>query len=138
MVLVSPDWYLNSTYPLDEGDGDSVPDDAWRTIVLHRAGTSQSTMQAIVICLTGPAPEYVTEDVNSSTSTEVVKTKCPPGSVVVGGGAFIGGAIDQGHLVKSVPYDSKDDGKVPDDGWTAKFSNDDLSSRSYQAIAICR
>ena len=133
------DWALHSMYPLDEGDVGDVPNDAWRGTVLHRAGTSVSTMQTNVFCLTGAEPVYVPKDETSSAPAKSVTAKCPAGSVV-----GRGRRVRERHrvrlaLVKTVPYDSKDKGKVPDDGWTAKFCErrwpDELT---YQAIAVCR
>ncbi len=66
-----------------------------------------------------------------------VKASCPRGQHVLGGGAGATGPFLSQRIVASAPYDSKDPGKKPDDGWRAVVDN--LSDTKYRATAyaIC-
>ena len=140
LVGSATEWSVNSSFPVDDAtDGDQVPDDGWRTYALHLAPADETTMIADVFCFTaGETPEYVSKEVESSIPTQTVKAKCKGDDVVMGGGAFVTGDVEDAHLVKTVPYDSKDKGKLPEDGWSVTFSNDDLlTEQTFRATAIC-
>jgi hypothetical protein len=54
---------------------------------------------------------------------------CASGDVTGGGGALAG---------SSEPWDSKDKGKVPDDGWQARALNNESRKVGLVALAVCR
>jgi hypothetical protein len=62
------------------------------------------------------------------------KAKCPRGTSVTGGG-FDSGASQEGFLV-SAPYDSKDSGTKPEDGWTVRFISGPFT-KATPVTAIC-
>lgn len=138
-IGASSEWSLNATYPEDGGDGDTMPNDAWRTFTFHREGPAR-TILADVVCMKGKQPSYV---VNQLASVEQPKTKlrakCPKGKSVTGGGGFVSGGTDDSHITSTRPYDSKKDkGKVPDDGWEVKFFDDNGVTQDYRAYAVCK
>jgi hypothetical protein len=64
------------------------------------------------------------------------KLPCPSGMQVVGGGAYTDGATLEDEVAESAPYDSRDDGKKPDDGWRAAI-NAGPSEQQMHAYAVC-
>lgn len=62
---------------------------------------------------------------------------CPRGSHVTGGGASLSGSLADGYLTTSFPIDGRDDGKVPDDGWSAQAQNDSAAPIELEVSAIC-
>ena len=138
--LIGPteDWSFNSTGPVDAGDVDEEPDDGWVTWVEHRSGPP-ANMIADVICMAGKLPTYRQKQTETDDSKVTETVFCPKDESATGGGAFASGATDESHITSTAPIDSKkDNDKVPDDGWKAKFFNDDGSEQTFTASVVCR
>ena len=56
---------------------------------------------------------------------------------MVGGGVQVPGATSSSHVVASRPWDSKDSGTVPDDGWRAGILNEAPHSMELTVHAVC-
>jgi hypothetical protein len=121
-------WYLNSSYP--DGKG-------WVWTGYHVDGTSESELTAEAHCESGGSSDVRTKSV--STDKELVKAKvfCKTG-VATGGGASASKDASNAHLVKTIPIDSKDKGKVPDDGWSIVYENDGIVKQKFTAYVVCR
>jgi hypothetical protein len=131
------DYSWNASRPNDEGDADTVPDDSWTTWFEY-TGSGGGVLYD-VICLGGPRPTYVSNAASvAGNSSGGVNAKCPAGTTVIGGTAFVDGTPDQAHVIGSRPWDSADSGHVPDDGWRAAISATTSSGRNVTAWAICR
>jgi hypothetical protein len=63
---------------------------------------------------------------------ETFRAACPRGTIAVGGGV-LGQASP---LLGSSPYDSRDRGKAPDDGWSVRVGSSTFAS--FAAEAICK
>lgn len=133
------EWWLSSTDPDDgPGDMDEKPDDVWTTFAWHRAGYLKSFVRMQSVCMKGAKPKY--PDVGTAFSTQQTvthKVPCPKKTVVVGGGGESTGPASQNHLSVSVPYDSGDKGKVPDDGWKVTYANPGATEQDFVSSAVC-
>lgn len=68
-----------------------------------------------------------------------VRLKCPRGTRAIGGGGG-GDSADptEQFLNYSAPFDSRDRGRVPDDGWIVFVNNFDTEGEVVAVEAICR
>ena len=140
LIGAASNWWLNSTGGIDTSSADDeVPDDGWVTWVEHTAG-APSTMITDVVCMEGKLPTYRDKEKESSEVEKVAKKVfCPDGKSATGGGAFASGATNDAHVTSTAPIDSKKDSdKVPDDGWQAKFFNDNGTEQTFTASVVCR
>ena len=64
-------------------------------------------------------------------TTGKIKVKCPNSKHLVGGGVDAG----QRFIQSTYPFDSKDKGKKPDDGWKATTSG--LQTATVEVTAAC-
>jgi hypothetical protein len=135
----SDDWELNTSYPVDGGDEDAVPDDAWRSHYNY-TGHGDGGLLVDAVCLGGAAPTYRTGTVMVPGSTSrTAKAACPAGTHVLGGGAYIGGSVGDARVSATRPFDSKDSGTVPDDGWLVTYTNTSAATAlTATAHAFCR
>ena len=130
------DWFINGTLPVDLGDMDAEPDDAWQDWMRHRAGAASSFL-IDTVCGQSVSPSYRSKDgaVGASDSAKV-RAKCSSGHVT-GGGGLISGNVADAHIAGSYPVDGSDNDKIPDDGWEARASNDVGGAKTLTAFAIC-
>lgn len=134
----STEWKLNASFPIDGTDQDADPDDGWKVFAEYLNPAATGSMVVRSVCLKGAQPTYVSKTVDVDAGEAVtVRAKCPKGSVVAGGGAYITGATADGHVVATRPYDSADKGKVPEDGWEAGLQNTGASVLSASSHAVC-
>ena len=129
---------LHASYPVDGGDADTVPDDGWRSQVAY-TGAGGDSIRFTVHCLSGVALSYRTATVVlEPASWRAASAVCPKGSAVVGGGARVSGAETSSRLYESRPWDSKDAGEVPDDGWRVGSRNTSTSALTMTVHAVCK
>jgi len=108
---------LNSTHPTDN-DSNGVADNGWSGKLNVNMSAVARTPHAVAVCQ--PPGDYkvrhrFTPKVVYPGTTPNIKTKCPAGK----GWRVTGGGI-QGffsRLRASMPFDGKENGKAPDDGW---------------------
>ena len=88
----------------------------------------------------GKEPVYRRKTKETSDVEKVAKkVYCPKGTSATGGGAFASGGTPDSHITSTAPIDSKkDEDKVPDDGWKAKFFNDNGVDQVFTASVVCR
>ena len=130
-------WWLNSSYPIDEGDAGGRPDDGWVAWVQHPAGDTHDFI-VDVICMDGKEPIYREKAKTTSKKKVTTKAFCPKGTSVVGGGGYASKATDESHLITTQPIDSrKDADSVPDDGWKSRSVNH-MGEQTFSAQAICK
>ena len=128
--------FINTTMPVDDGDGDSIPDDGWRAFQHLFTGTNAS-MLVYSECRKGPAPAYRTLSAPVPAHQPVTLNMACNGGHVIGGGAVISGPAADAHLAASLPIDLQDADSVPDDGWRATVSNDSSNDLTTTVHAIC-
>jgi len=131
---------LNASYPVDSpADQDTVPDDGWRVYTEYDYGADGDTVLVDAVCLDEEKPAYRSETVTSKGSSRTkLKVACPDNRRLIGGGVYMTGASELSHVISTRPWDSKDDGKVPEDGWRGVVSNDSHSDLEMTVHAICR
>src|SRR5687768_1001022 len=86
-----------------------------------------------------PAFSYITRSakVGPGISRAALKAPCPRRTRVISGGVVLDGAKGAGSLVSSYPYDNRDRGRTPDDGWVGIVNNESsLTTRMY-THAVC-
>jgi hypothetical protein len=133
------DFSLNSGYPVDDSsDQDTVPDDGWHGRV-HYTGDGGDGVSVYLVCLGGKLPAYRKTAVTVAAGTTArSKAFCPHGRPVLGGGVRVSGPGGASHVINSRPIDSKDSGKVPDDGWLGAVTNTSDQDLKLTAHAVCR
>lgn len=136
-IATSGSW-TQSSYPADAGDADRTPDDLWTGRVYDSVGGAGG-FSMYAVCVKGSDLRYVKRSPLTVAAGESAdrSAPCPNDEQVVGGGARLSGAADQGRLVASVPYDDGDADLVPDDGWRVRADNLSGSDEELRAFAIC-
>lgn len=95
------------------------------------AASGNDNLTAYVMC-TSAKIKYVTADkTHNGVTTGKIKVKCPNSKHLVGGGVDAG----QRFIQSTYPFDSKDKGKKPDDGWKATTSG--LQTATVEVTAAC-
>ncbi len=91
-----------------------------------------------VVCGDVSGRSYISNEKRTAARTRTtVKASCPSAKHVLGGGAAATGPFLAQRIVASAPYDSKDPGKKPDDGWRAVVDNFSDTKYKAEAAAIC-
>jgi hypothetical protein len=114
--------HLNTTFPFDGADADPRPDDLW---IAHAwvGSPFPDVVDVIAVCRQGKA-RYRSGAGNVQPGTaRTLRATCPPDTHVSGGGVFVDGGIDDSWVSSSYPYDDRDAGSAPDDGWAARVYN---------------
>lgn len=68
-----------------------------------------------------------------------LRVTCPRRTQVISGGVQLAGGFtnDEVHIVGSFPFDGRDRGKSPDDGWIGRVNNYSGKELSMRTYAIC-
>lgn len=108
---------------------------------LRKDATPQSRDSAVVaVCIPSDSRKVryrtATRTIGED-KTGALRVACPSGYRPTGGGIRpITGISSQARLLHSRPYDSKDPGKAPDDGWKARAFNAG-AAESVEFGAVC-
>lgn len=78
---------------------------------------------------------YVERQFSPADGERRVKVRCPRRLHVLSGGVISLGAFTTTTLRHSFPFDSRDRGSKPDDGWIVTFAND--GAPRYDGWAVC-
>lgn len=82
--------------------------------------------------------KYVTKKVPVEAVSGVTATaSCPKATRVIGGGERNGAGVGQIRLAQTFPYDDRDKGLKPDDGWRVRVVNVSSSKRNVKVGAVC-
>jgi hypothetical protein len=131
--------WVQSSFPKDGRDADTVPGDGWKGTVYDAiGGTGSFGMYAV--CAAGVDLSYVrgtpaTLVAGSGAITR--KVACRASEHVVGGGAKWSGPADKARLASSFPYDGPDVDDVPDDGWQTRPYGMSGADKTVTPFAIC-
>jgi hypothetical protein len=115
--------YLNSSYPVDDGDRGHVPADGWR---LRVRNTSMATQEATVEarCVDFHPRYRVSGPVSIDDGATIdARAGCRGSSHVIGGGLRLGGAGAEAHPVTMTLEDGGDTDAVPDDRFAVRAGN---------------
>ena len=124
------DAYVNSSYPIDDGDRNRTPDDGWRARLY---GASQLDAAAIAVCAeTKPRYRRLV-----SASNEITVIDCPANRHVLGAGLKVHGDPSTAWMRSATLIDDVSDepDTVPDD--VVGFDETAESGRRVTAHAIC-
>jgi len=139
-VVGIEEWWLNMSYPKDGGgDADERPDDAWQSIIYHRPGFFPPFDVSIdAVCMDGVRPSYKVQGVAFTDDAIVNQTvECPKKKSVVGGGPSVSGPASLSYTAVTKPYDNKDKGTVPDDGWSITVANPTTAELDVVVYITC-
>ena len=134
---------LIASRPVDGGDADNIPDDAWEGRAKNLLGTSDPDLTFAVYadCLSGRAADDLDYGFDEITMTndgqvETVTERCEGTRDIVAGG-FHFNPPSEGMNVQSSHYRTRERHGIPRDEWVSvfdSFSNADQDVRTY---AIC-
>jgi hypothetical protein len=114
--------HLNTTFPFDGPDADPRPDDIW---IGHAwlGVPFPDVVVAVAVCKKGKASYRSTSGMVQPGKARTLRATCHPDTHVSGGGVFVTGGISDSWVSSSYPYDGRDAGSAPDDGWAARVYN---------------
>jgi hypothetical protein len=131
--------YLNSSYPIDDGDSGHEPDDGWKVRVWNgEKGPADATVEAQCVEF---HPSYRTADPISIDDGATVdkRARCPGDAHVIGGGLHLGGAASQAHPVTITLEDGGDGDAIPDDRYLSRAGNvGGTDHKRMTVFAVCR
>jgi hypothetical protein len=124
------DAYVNSSYPIDDGDRNKAPDDGWRARLY---GANQSDAVAVAVCAK-TKPRYRRLD---ATASDIVVVDCPASRHVLGAGFRVHGDPSTSWMHAATLYDDSSDepDTVPDD--RVGFDEAAEGDQRVTAHAIC-
>ena len=130
--------HVNSIFPLDGPDAGSRATEALAVDAFNASGAGK-TLFAQPVCKRGQRSYVVRERTLSAGAARGFSARCPAGTHVTGGGAFVGGDIGDGRLLSTSPFDGGDPDSRPDDGWRIKAANASVTEDSDVKVhAICQ
>jgi hypothetical protein len=99
--------------------------------VIRMSASGNDNLTAYVMCTSAKVKYVEASKPHLAVMTGKIKVKCPNSKHVVGGG------VDAGFrsIRSTYPFDSKDKGKKPDDGWKATTSG--LQAATVEVTAAC-
>jgi hypothetical protein len=129
---------LNSTYPTDNSDSGSAPDNGWKVYIANNTGSAHKVTVFAVCSHTEPVYRSTTVPSPAGRNASA-KAMCPGGRHVTGGGVHSSKHIMQMLVLSSFPVDGPDGDSIHDDGWKAKVDNITHSSLNdtIEVFAIC-
>lgn len=122
--------WLNSSYPIDAGDGDTKPDDGWRARGYNNSGLAEA-MKVFAICA-DLRVRYVS---SAGIDPNYTFVHCPGTTHVTGGGLRITGAADEAHVNSIDPF--ADAVNPPDDGIVGLGANNSGPPKTVTTFALC-
>ena len=124
------DAYVNSSYPIDDGDRNQDPDDGWRARLY---GANQTDSVAVAVCAQAK-PRYRRF---AATSSEIVVVDCPANRHVVGAGLRVHGDPSNAWMRSATLIDDVSDepDTVPDD--VVGFDETAEAGRRVTAHVVC-
>ena len=126
---------VRSTFPLDTGDPDVRPDDAWRTVALSRSAGDRQMVTTAICSQTGRF-SYVERNVLVGAPQVAAEATCPISETVAGGGVALPTAYNALNISGIYPFDDNGDAKA-DDGWEARVNNDTGELQGMSVYAVC-
>lgn len=125
------------SYPVDDGDPDSEPDDGWVGRASNYGSAGPAMLKVFAVCTT-KALSYRSSTHGVPGGTQVGDSvNCPPGTRVVGGGMEITKPGDVTESATVAPFDGSDDDNKADDGWESWTNNEGAQKRRMTTWAVC-
>jgi hypothetical protein len=109
----------------------------WAAGIWNDSGPTKS-IDVIAVCRQRK-PAYRSNSANVPVGrARTVGASCPRGTHVSAGGGYATGTIGGSYVNSSFPFDGRDRGKAPDDGWRVRIYNISNAPRSQiYAFAVC-
>lgn len=129
--------FLTSSYPVDLFDGDSVPDDGWRTVVYNADFEDEAKLKATAVC-GKRMPAYVATPGFVAAGTQGgVPSFCPSEKRFVYGGGMNYSVVD-GDGVTDTSSFAIEGGEPDVHQWAVKVDNHaDSGSLTIVTYAVC-
>jgi hypothetical protein len=136
-IATSGSW-VNSSFPMDDGDPKGTLDDGWTGSVYDSIGGAGG-FYVHAVCARGLTLRYVKRPpIKVSAGGAVArKVACRPQEHAVGGGARVTGPANRSRLVSTFPYDAGDPDGIPDDGWQSRVYGISGADKKVTSFAIC-
>jgi hypothetical protein len=131
--------YINSSYPWDNGDTGTVPDDGWGARAFN--GTGGDVRLTVYAACTDTSPAYfLASGPIAPGAATFVNSACPNTRHLVGEGARMSGSAKFAALVGMADEDGSDSDFAPDDSMEAgaRVASASPGSQTITAWAICR
>jgi hypothetical protein len=129
--------HLNTTFPFDGPDADSSPDDFWFAHAWLASGFPDQ-LETIAVCKQGKVRYRSTLGRVPPGSARTLRAGCPDRTHVSGGGVYNYGPFEDAYVAASYPYDGRDPGSVPDDGWAARVQDVAAPAPTQMSVhAVC-
>ena len=119
---------VNSSYPVDLGDRDRIPDDGW---AVHYDNYMPRADSAIITAICGRAnPKYRKANTQiPAYRSRTLSAQCPRGTYAWGGGASTRGPYNTFHLSQTFPSSAR--------AWRSTLANFKGTSRGGSVYVIC-
>jgi hypothetical protein len=102
ILAADRDVIVHSSAPMDKSDNDPIPDDGWRSVIDGFNG-AHYTATEFAICST-KQPTYVSKAVTlNGPAQPKLRTSCPAGEGVAGGGVDIRAQYNSAYITTSTP-----------------------------------
>ena len=134
--IATSESFLSHSYPYDDSDSNSAPDDGWAVRLYDTVG-GLGGMHVDVVCQSGSVSYEDATDNAASHGSASATANCPSGAHVSGGGGKIAGPGAKVNLASSNPIDDSDSNPTPDDGWKAVAYNGSGDQQKLTAYAVC-
>lgn len=135
------DLEVAATFPVDDGDRGTTPDDGWTGRASNQSGGDER-MTVFAICAQFSTLKYRSSSVQApGQSTVRDSVGCPAGTRATGGGVDItrGGLLGPGFEVAGTQGDDGGDrDDDPDDRWVGRTHNDDPDPARMTTFVICQ
>lgn len=132
------DAYHVSIFIANQVPTQTGPDSTWQVAENRFPSTSNLGLYETTVCASGAKVSYPKQRTGApARQGEVASARCGGGKHVLAGGALLGGPERSQRLVASAPFDSRDRGKRPDDGWRVAVDNFDTRRLGVTVVAIC-
>jgi hypothetical protein len=128
---------IASSYPFDDGDANSKPDDGWIGVANSRSAGDKA-MRTYAICSKTGRYSYVRDTtLVVDHAQNSLMAPCEEGQSVTGGGLTLSGTSTVYAATATRPFDGGDADADEDDGWLAAVYNDSNSPQTVRAYAVC-
>lgn len=128
---------IQTSAPRDGADADHHPDDLWRGRHYFSPFEVPQGLNAHVICVASGVTYVSKVIVLHSGYSGTAKAPCGPSRHVTGGGAVLSPAGNVSWVNSTYPWDSRDSGAIPDDGWAARAYNGTGGDANLRVWAAC-
>lgn len=126
------------TYPVDDGDPGSEPDDGWAGRASNYGSAGPTKLQVFAVCASKALSYRSRTRGLPAESQRGDSSNCPNGTRVVGGGMEITKPGNATESATVAPFDGDDSDNKADDGWNSWGNNESGKDRRMTTWAVCQ